>query len=214
MGATFDTTVWPKIEEAQRGRSTAVDELVARYMSPLVQYVAQWGISQDDAEDVVQEVFLRMLGEGVLGRAREGRGRFRHFLVGVARNVLRETRRKSGRLRQARAPEDLDIPAPEPSPEEFDRLWADHLLRRALRALFLESPRQHRILGLYFERGVPLREIAHDLGMSTQQVKNDIHRSKRKLVRFIKAEIREYASSRGEYEEELALLQSLLPLRE
>jgi DNA-directed RNA polymerase specialized sigma24 family protein len=46
---------------AVQGDGTAFTELYGRYYSRLVRYFRGWGIGEHDAEDLVAEVFLRIL---------------------------------------------------------------------------------------------------------------------------------------------------------
>jgi RNA polymerase sigma factor (sigma-70 family) len=210
----FHTTVWTRILEAQRGQPDAVGAFVEGYRAPLLRWMRGQGFTEADAEDLVQELFLRLLSKDVLGRADRSRGRFRGFLLGVAKNVAREERERRGAKKRGGGarPVPLDE-APEPAVEadpEFDRLWSDHLLERALQALKQEAPRLHEALSLRFQQEKSHKEIAEAMGRNIQQVKNDLHRARLKLVERIKADIAAYASTREEYEEEVAALLAFL----
>ncbi len=45
----FQTTLWSRIEEAQRGDSLAVDQLVVRYRLPILAYARSKGYTAEDA---------------------------------------------------------------------------------------------------------------------------------------------------------------------
>jgi RNA polymerase sigma factor (sigma-70 family) len=207
----FHSTVWTRILEAQRGKDDAVCDLVLLYRAPLLRWVRAQGLADADAEDVVQEVFLRLVSRDVLGRADRERGRFRAFLLGVAKNVVREERerrgakKRGGGARSARLSDVYDlVPAPVEADPEWNSLWSDHLLERALDALSRESPRLHEALSLRFQQELSHKDIAARMDRTIQQVKNDLHRARLKLVERIKADIAAYASSPEEVEEETA----------
>lgn len=208
----FQTTLWSRIEEAGRGDPGALSAVVERYRQPLVQFVRMQGLSEADAEDLVQEVFLRLFSRDVLARADRARGRFRSYLLGVVRNVIREdAERRSARCRGGGATfvrlsqvGEVGLEASQEEDPAFDQLWSDHILRRALEALRQENPRRHRTLEMRFSEKLSYQEIADRLGHTLQVVKNDIHRARRQLVKVIKEEIGNYSSSDAEYEEELA----------
>jgi len=210
MAGAFQTTLWSRIEEVQRGDSQEVVSFVDRYRPPLLRFVRGRGFPPQDAEDLVQEVFLRLFTREALARADRTRGRFRSFLLGIAKNVIREeyerraAQKRGGGARPVPLSQAPEAAYEEESESEFDQIWSDHLLRQALADLRQESPRQHETLQLRFEQKLSYKEIAERLERNLQQVKNDIHRARRKLVKTIKAEISRYSSSSAEYEDELA----------
>src|SRR4051812_27480051 len=86
--AMFPTTAWSAIRSAGAGQSVAVNALVERYRPSVVGFVRRLGLDATSAEDVAQEVFLRLLDDRVLVRADRGRGRFRSLLLAVTRQVV------------------------------------------------------------------------------------------------------------------------------
>src|SRR5688572_8648420 len=88
MTAAFSTTIWNTILEAKRGRTSAVNLILGKYRAPVVCYLQSRGHSLEDAEDLVQEVFLVVVRDDLLAKADQERSRFRTFLLAVVRNVL------------------------------------------------------------------------------------------------------------------------------
>ncbi|HEY1067099.1 MAG TPA: RNA polymerase sigma factor [Pirellulales bacterium] len=84
------------IERVKEGDRAAFETLVRRHESAVFGYLRARLVQPSDAEDLTQEVFLRCY----LGRARFDSGSLvRPWLIGIARNLLREhvrrvTRRK------------------------------------------------------------------------------------------------------------------------
>jgi RNA polymerase sigma factor (sigma-70 family) len=212
----FQTTLWSRIEDIQRGDDKAVWAFVDRYRSPLLRFIVANGYRSQDAEDLAQEVFLRLFAKEALARADRERGRFRSFLLGIAKNVMSEERIRRQALKRGGAAKKVALgevgePAyEEASDGEFDRIWADHMLSRALDALQAENPRQHQTLTMRFEGNRSYQEIADKMKRSLQQVKNDIHRARKRLVTSIKAEIKEYSSTEAEYADEVRSFLSFL----
>jgi RNA polymerase sigma factor (sigma-70 family) len=213
----FETTLWSRIQDAQRGDSSAAHTLVNRYRSPLVAYFRSKRLSPEDAEDLAQEVLLRLFAQGSLARADKERGRFRAYLLGVGRNVWREhcehasAKKRGGAAQHVPLSDAPEIQAAEPD-EGFDRIWAEQLLARALEELEGENPRQHKTLLLRFQKGASPAAIAEELGRNAQQVSNDMHRARKRLVALVKAEIAGYASSKEEYDDDLRLFMSRVGL--
>lgn len=216
MGS-FQTTLWSRIEEIQQGaNSEAVWTFVSRYRRPLLSFVERRGFSRQDAEDLVQEVFLRLFTKEALSRADRERGRFRSFVLGITKHVMSEERarraakKRGGGERPIPLSEVPEVALEEAGDGEFDQIWADHLLRRALDGLETENPRQHQTLKMRFEGELSYQEIAEKMDRNLQQVKNDIHRARRKLVKRIKQEIEGYCSTQAEFEDEVRSFLSFL----
>lgn len=208
MGA-FQTTLWSRIEDIQRGDDKAVWSFVERYRKPLLSFIERRGYNRQDAEDLVQEVFLRLFAKEALARADRERGRFRSFLLGIAKHVMseervrRQAKKRGGGEKPVPLSEAPEVASEDSGDGEFDRIWADHMLRRALDVLESENPRQHKTLKMRFERDMSYQDIAEELTRNLQQVKNDIHRARKRLVRIIKQEIADYSSTEAEYQDEV-----------
>jgi RNA polymerase sigma-70 factor (ECF subfamily) len=85
---------------AQRGDREAFGELVERHQRAVYGYVRARLVQADDADDLTQEVFVR----AYTGRARFDAGSMvLPWLLGIARNVLREYVRAARRRRQIEA---------------------------------------------------------------------------------------------------------------
>jgi RNA polymerase sigma-70 factor (ECF subfamily) len=101
----FQSTLWTVIRGADRGEEASLREFTMKYRGPIVAYIARRGFL-NDAEDLAQEVFLRLLQDRVLSKADPSRGRFRNLLLAVTRHVManfrdRESRRSEGAARSA-----------------------------------------------------------------------------------------------------------------
>lgn len=207
--------MWSRIQDAQQGDADAVSVFVALYRPALVRFIRGRGFDPEDAEDLVQEVFIRLFAKEALARADRERGRFRAYLVGITMNVIKlELQRRNTKMRGGgqqpvsldEAPEVAFVPQRD---EDFDRAWAEQLMKRALRALEEENPRQYEALQLRLESQLSPQAISERTGRSNQQVRNDLHRAKKRLARFAREEILRYASSKEEFDDDLALFAAL-----
>jgi len=146
---------------------------------PLLRYVASFGLRNEEAEDVVQEVFLSLFRHLHAGRSRH---QLRGWLFRVAHNLaLRQ--RKNPQRRQARQIWDETAIAqqvdPSPSPESRLSL---HERRARLVSVFHALPeRDRQCLSLRAE-GLRYREIARALGISLGSVAKSLTRSITRLV--------------------------------
>jgi RNA polymerase sigma-70 factor (ECF subfamily) len=214
----FQSTLWSRMKLVRRHDTKAVAEFVDRYREPVFRFIRNAGFAEPDAEELTQDVFSRLLAEDVLAKAESEKGKFRAFLLGVARNVIREERRKRAALKRGgdQSPLSLDREsaaepsAPEPADESFDRDWVQNLLSAALDALRRENPLHHRALEAHVREGKEQKEIAAELGKTVQDVKNYVHRARQKLIEFLQREVSRYASTTEEYEEEIRYLSRFL----
>src|SRR5688572_19859622 len=104
--AQFRTTRWSIVYRAGADLSTdeprrALEELCRAYWSPLYAYVRRQGYSAEDAQDLTQEFFSRLLADHSFASVHESKGRFRSFLLASFKHLLanewkRATRQKRG----------------------------------------------------------------------------------------------------------------------
>ena len=207
---SFPTSIWSAILTVRQDPDRVKDLVVRRYREPIYEFVRRQGLPHEDAEDVTQEVFIRVCREEFLARADRQKGKFRTLLLAVTRHVIAQYRRyelseRRDRRRQIALGE-FDAPADAPSDEEFDRLWVRNLVAQAMERLKDEP--MMRALRLQME-GRSYQEIAAALGKSITDVTNHIHRSKDRLRRQIEEIIAEY-SGREQAPDEIAELMRLV----
>lgn len=94
-------TRWSLVRAAHlSGRSESVSEarqlLVMKYAPAIRRYVGAMLRNDDEADDVSQEIMLRLM-QGDFAGADPGRGRFRDLLKTAIRNMVRSFREKSSR---------------------------------------------------------------------------------------------------------------------
>jgi RNA polymerase sigma factor (sigma-70 family) len=190
----FPTTVWTRIGEAGARDAGALEDFASRYRPAVMEYLGRRGFRGAVAEDLCQEVFLRVLRGDVLAKADRSRGRFRSLLATVTMRVIQDDRRK----RAPRATADLD-PGDE-AEDAFDHAWALHLADRALEALR--------------EEGSPYYDVLVDHLAGRPQDRNRLWIARRKLGGLIRHEVAVTCASRAEFDEEIALLAPYLRPRE
>lgn len=157
------------LRQVAAGDIRALSRLMELYWRPLHAYVARtFGRGSDEAEDVVQETFIRAWE---LEEWDPGKGTVRAFLYRVARNlVLEAVRREEVRSRlDPRVADGLPHPA---TPE--DRLGERELERALLRALATLPLRRREALVLVRFQGLSLQEAASLMGLGKQTVANHV----------------------------------------
>ncbi len=100
-GSDFGSTRWSVVLAAGRISSADAREALAllcqHYWYPLYAYVRRRAKSVDEAQDLIQEFFARLLEHNLIGKADPERGRFRCFLLTALRNFLANEWAKAGR---------------------------------------------------------------------------------------------------------------------
>jgi len=91
-GGVFATTHWSVVLAAKDKESpeaaTALEQLCRTYWYPLYAHVRRRGYSQQDAQDLTQEFFARLLAKQWVSMADRQRGKFRTFLLGALDHFL------------------------------------------------------------------------------------------------------------------------------
>jgi RNA polymerase sigma-70 factor, ECF subfamily len=157
-----------------------VMELFDEFRDRLLRYSLSLGLSIQDAEEVIQEVFLALFRHLHLGRSRKN---LRGWLFRVTHNLALKQRlanqtfvqRTAGDARVAEEPAD---PAPGPE-EQMSAAQRHYHLQAVVRAL---PENDQHCLRLRAE-GLRYREIATALGMSLGAVSISLTRSLARLAR-------------------------------
>lgn len=169
------------IEQARRGSSEAFRELVERHSRAVFRLAYRMTGNEQDAEDTVQETFLRAYRQ--LERF-DSRSKFSTWLYAIASNCSLDMIRARKRRREADSePVQPVIPAADPSPE---RLALSGEVRRRLSAAMNELSDAERTAFVmrHFE-GVSIDEIARVLGRPNGATRHSVFRAVEKLRRAL-----------------------------
>src|SRR5437899_7027814 len=85
--AQFTTTHWSVVQAAPESAS-ALETLCCTYWYPLYAYVRRQGHSPEEAQDLTQEFFTRLLTKNYLASVQQGKGKFRFFLLTALKHFL------------------------------------------------------------------------------------------------------------------------------
>jgi len=203
------STLWTTILQFHTHPDRVMAFLVHRYRQPVVEFSLVQGLSAEDAEDVAQEVFIRVCSDRFLKKVDQIRTRFRNVLLAVTKRVIISQRRhQTARIRDRRRDVALegDIPTASPPDPEFDRLWVKNLVEQAMESLDADVAMQALRLHL---KGLSYQQVAEALGKKATDVTNLLHRARVRLRREIERLIAEY-SPREDIDEEIAALRRFL----
>ena len=162
----FPTTRWTLVVAAgdpqRKEARSALVSLCEGYWYPLYAYLRRRGYPADQAQDLTQEFFIRILEGRYLDRADPEKGRFRSFLltslkffVADEQDRQRAHKRGGGMVVPLEFPSGEDRyqrePAHDETPERiFERRWALSVLDRVVDKLRSEFVQQGR--AQHFER--------------------------------------------------------------
>jgi len=164
----------------KRQEAGLLDDLIVRYQHRLLRYLLYLAGNREQAEDLFQEVWMRVL---VRGGQYNGQARFETWLFTIARNLLIDLRRKRtmsslDELFEGGTDEDrpmaFEIAGDDPTP--FDHL-ANLEDRSRIAAALLEVDMLHReVLVLRFHEELSLEEIAKVTRAPLSTVKSRLYR--------------------------------------
>jgi RNA polymerase sigma factor (sigma-70 family) len=228
----FVTTHWSLVLAAVHRTSPAADDALAElceiYWYPLYAHLRGRGYTSEDAQDLTQAFFVRVLEKRALSEADPARGRFRSFMLTAMKNFAANQFDRSVALKRGGAVSiiPLDVlaaegrlqlePVSDHTPETiFDRRWPLTLLERVIARLKIEARGRNQSqfdhLTGYLTGDEPrlsYAETAAVLGMSEGAVKVAVHRLRRRFRELVRAEIGQTVSSPDEVEDELRHLWS------
>ncbi len=211
----FPTTRWGCVATAgdrnSAGSDAALAEICREYWYPIYSFIRSRGHSADEASDLTQEYFARLLEGRLLLAADCNRGRFRTLLRTDCSYFLaddrtwRRRRKRGGGLRKWSLDADPDLryrlePSERLDPEHlFDRAWAFDVLSRALERLAREEEEAGRAGAFRHFRGVLVNgprsvsysELAGRLGLSETAVEGALRRLRARFGVALRATVGE-----------------------
>lgn len=229
----FVTTHWSVVlragGEASAQSAAALAELCRAYWYPLYVFVRRQGHSPEDAQDLTQEFFARLLEGDALKTADPQKGRFRSFLLTMLKRMLvsewrREHRQKRGgdavvfSLDEHEAEERYQFePADSVTPETvFERRWAETVVDRVLARL--EAEYRGHTLGfanlqpyLVEDKGsAPFAQTAGRLGVTESALKAVVYRLRVRYGEIFREEIAHTVEQPEEVDGEIRHLLAVL----
>jgi RNA polymerase sigma-70 factor (ECF subfamily) len=231
----FSTTHWSVVISAGQANSSqafeSLEKLCRAYWPPLYSYIRRQAHGPEEAQDLTQAFFAKLLQKNFWARADPQKGRFRTFLLTALRHFLADERdrgrtaKRGGGLsfisldEQASEQRFLDGRDQNLSAEQqFDRQWAATVLEQA-RARLREECVASGKSGLYDrvslvggqnECAVPQAVIAQELGLSVGAVKSAVSRLRARYGELVRQEVAHTVSSPDEIEEEIRHLLSVI----
>ncbi len=232
--ARFATTRWSIVNSAGHDSSAdsrvALESLCQAYWFPLYAYVRRRVDNVEEANDLTQAFFERLLEKNYLAQANPERGLFRSFLITSFKHFLAKEWKKTRAQKRGggRTVLSLDFqqgdsrishePTCDQTPDQiYERQWAMTLLARVvdrLRAEYKDAGKpelfEHLkdfIIGQYSE--ITYADVAEAVGSTEAAMKMTAHRMRRRYRELLREEIAEIVAKPEDIDEEIRNLFSL-----
>jgi len=227
----FLTTQWNIVlstGDANAAKADAAREkLCGTYWPPLYNFVCRQGYSIEDAKDLTQAFFAKLVEKDFWTRADPKKGRFRSLLLTALRQFLSDQRERGQTAKRGGGAilASLDESGVEEqflgataSDQQFDRQWANAILdhaREKLRQECMASGKlnffeQINLLGEKQDVPVTYAEMAAELGQSVSAVKSAVARLRQRYGELVREEVAQTVADPAEVDSEIAYLLSVI----
>jgi len=211
------------------GSAEALEELCRAYWFPLYAFARREGCAPEEAQDLTQEFFSRLLAKEHLKMADPNRGRFRSFLLAAFKHLMANERRAAARQKRGGGAPVFSLdehdaearyrlePADTLTPDRvFEQRWAETTLARVLDRLAAEYT-GHALhfddlkLFLIEAKGtVAFADVAARLGVTPSALKSLVHRMRRRYADLFRDEVAQTVAAPTDVEDEIRHMLSVL----
>jgi RNA polymerase sigma-70 factor (ECF subfamily) len=223
----FQTTRWTLVLAVREGQSAdaqaALSTLCETYWYPVYAFIRRTGKSGEEAKDLTQAFFTRVLEKDYFGQARQERGRFRSFLLSSVRHFLSNQRdwdqaqkRGGGQTHLALEFDDGERtyqiePVDPTTPEKlYERRWALASIESALTRVkkkYDEGKKAELFMRLrpFLTGDEPqsYAELAASVGVSEGSLRVAVHRMRQQFAATLREIIADTVDGPDEVDEEL-----------
>jgi len=232
----FPTTRWTLVVAAgdpqRKDSRSALVSLCDKYWYPLYAYLRRRGHAPDEAQDLTQEFFMRVLEGRYLNKADPEKGRFRSFiLTSLKFFAADEQDRQRAQKRGGGAVVSFEFSSGESGEERyqrepghdetpdriFERRWALSMLERVMERLrdeFVQHGRPENFerlkVFLLGQSEAPYSDLAREMNTSEGALKVAIHRLRKRYRELFRQEIADTVADPAEVESELRYLAAVL----
>lgn len=181
------------VAKLRGGDNAAGDELVRRYVEPLVRYLRRLAGSDHVAEELHQQTWLSVLEHldkfdpttSGVGGGSGGSGGFKAWLFRIATNKANDVWRTRGRDRLAK--EGLKLVTETEGPDASHRMSGSEDVRKLLAAIEQLPENQRQVLLLRYYSDLKFVEIAEMLGCPLNTALGRMHKAMLKLKQLMEA---------------------------
>jgi len=226
----FATTHWSLVAAGGADSSpramAALEDLCATYWYPLYAYIRRRGYPVEEAKDLTQEFFARLIEKKWIAEADRKKGRFRTFLLTVLDHFLANEWRRSHAAKRGGGNKIISLddtaearyakePVCKSTPETmYDRRWAMSLFDRALSRLREEylganKARHYDQLKRFLSteaRDGEYELIGRELELTPGGVAAAVHRLRQHYRQLVREEVAQTVEAPDDVDDELRAL--------
>jgi len=230
----FPATRWSLIVAARSAvpeeRQRALEVLTAAYWKPVYKYIRlRWEKDNEQAQDLTQDFFLRILEKEFLARYDPQRARLRTFLRVCVDHLIANEGKAARRLKRGGdvqiLPLDfesaegelrqIEIPSPDSMEDFFEREWVRSVFSLSLERLRQECEQRgkqthFRLLEFYdideADKELTYEQVGQRFELKTSDVTNYLAYARREFRRIVLEELREMTASEDEFRREARTL--------
>jgi RNA polymerase sigma-70 factor (ECF subfamily) len=233
-GVAFTTTHWSVVLAAQGSNPAAheaLEKLCRTYWRPIYGFVRRQSVGPEEAKDLTQGFFAVLLERRDLNKVRQEKGRLRSYLLTSLKHFLTNERNRAMAIKRGEGQRFVPLdqfhegeragfePADTSTAEQiYERRWAWALMDQVMMRLGDEygAAGNAALFGrlkalLTEETDRPSQaQIAAELGMSENAVKQAFHRLRERYRQLLREEIAHTVMAPGDIEDELSHLIAVL----
>jgi RNA polymerase sigma-70 factor (ECF subfamily) len=227
MRRRFATTRWSLVLAVQDAASpdahAALATLCETYWYPIYAFIRREGRSGDDARDLRQAFFARVLEKGYFAQAGQSRGRLRTFLLTAVRHSLSHERESARAVMRGGGCQPISLefqlgeeryqhePIDRDTPERlYGRGWAPAVLAEAMARLegHYESPDQQALFGrlkplLAGDQPASYATLALQQGTTEGALRVAVHRMRAEFRQCLRETLDQTVAESSDVDEEL-----------
>jgi RNA polymerase sigma-70 factor (ECF subfamily) len=234
-GRSFNTTRWNVVSLAGDTPSpqsaVALEKLCLTYWPPLYAFIRRKGYVEEDARDLTQEFFARLLERNEFRFVDASKGKFRTFLLSALMHFLSNQRDRAQAAKRGGGQLIISLeeikteqwrhlePASNLTPDKlFDQRWAMTVLDQALKSLSQEMADEGR--AAQFDKLKPFltddaadgeyETIAAELGAKAKSVAVMVFRLRQRYRELVRAEVAQTLCNPMDLDEEMGHLRRAL----
>ena len=228
----FSTTHWSVVllagQSVSPESSEALEKLCHAYWQPIFQFARRKGWSEEDAKDLTQQFFARLLQRRDFSNLDPRRGKFRTFLLAAFTHFMANEHDRINALKRGGGNTIIsleeftagEIPlSTDHSPEAaYDLNWAQGIVQNALHQLKSElfdagKQKQFEELKMFLTTAATANDysdVAKRLAVESSSVPVLVHRLRQRYRELVRAEVAQTVTSPTELAEEMRHLFAVL----
>lgn len=221
----------------QKARTRAYEHIVGAYWKPVYKYVrVKWNRSNEDAKDLTQAFFARVMEKEFFANYEPAKSRFRTFLRVCLDGFVANEDKAASRIKRGGDIQMLsldfegadgelcrpDMPVAGPVDDYFDREWVRHMFGVAVtrlkthfestgKAIYFQLFELYHLADEAGKHTLTYDQLASKFDISVSNVTNFLASARREFRRIVLEELRNLTATEQEFREEARELLGIDP---